>query len=121
MHSTDCFQIMSLKDPVASGCDSELFICKVKLRGATLQREPDVVMRRTGCPHFPSLEGSPCSAALPRHWGDGELTDNRSAPKALLHACALVLLQEGLWGAVGCRGLGLVGWKPVLGLAFILN
>lgn len=115
MHSTDCFQIMSLKDPVASGCNSELFICKVKLRGATLQREPHAVMRRTGCPHFPSLEGSPCSAPLPRHSGDGVLKDNPSAPKARLHACALVLLQGGLWG------LGLVGWKPILGLAFILD
>lgn len=43
------------------------------------------------------------------------LKDNPSAPKALLHACALVLLQGGLWG------LGLVGWKPILGLAFILD
>lgn len=31
VQSTDYFQIMSLRDSMASGCRSELFICKVEI------------------------------------------------------------------------------------------
>lgn len=60
---------MSLKDPVASGCNSELFICKVKLGGAALAAPalPDPVPQTTWMPpDCPALEGSFCSAAVLR-------------------------------------------------------
>lgn len=103
MHSTDCFQIMSLKDPVASGCNSELFICKVKLGGAALPAPalPDPVPQTTWMPPiaqpwraFSALQ--PCSVGLPTSSGGQVLEDDLSALQIVIRAWGVLLLQGGL-------------------------
>lgn len=94
---------MSLKDPVASGCNSELFICKVKLAGAALPAPalPDPVPETAWMPPISqpwrALSAlQPCSAGLPISSGGQVLEDDPSALQTLLRAWGVLLLQGGL-------------------------
>jgi len=90
---------MSLKDPVASGCDSELFICKVKLWETALSSTSPARYRcgdRLDAPDFPSPGGICfvlpfCSAALPRYRGGQVMKDAASALESLLRLCGETL------------------------------